>query len=62
MELCFSLSAALNKSNYAYKMTMSAQKTLSPPSIAQHVFYSLSTFFLSLNGLLLLLLLIRGGG
>ena len=40
MELCFSLSAALNKSNYAYKMTMSAQKTLSPPSIAQHVFFS----------------------
>ena len=69
MELCFSLSAALNKSNYAYKMTMSAQKTLSPPSIAQHVFFStaaaaavsfiLSAFFLSLNGLLLL---IRGGG
>ena len=67
MELCFSLSAALNKSNYAYKMTMSAQKTLSPPSIAQHVFFStaaavsfiLSAFFFSLNGLLLL---IRGGG
>lgn len=60
MELCFSLFAALNKSNYAYKMTMSAQKTLSPPSIAQHVLSAVS-FILSAFSHIGLLLLIGGG-